>query len=135
MKLLRICQAASLALLCSGCVATFAPPRAERVWQPWAPVAAANLGVLPVTAGTGLADRVLAGYQRHLRRPEFQDSPGCLFEPSCSFYARQAMQAHGFAVGFVMTFSRLFFREAVGSRGHYAPVQVRGEAHLYDPAQ
>jgi putative component of membrane protein insertase Oxa1/YidC/SpoIIIJ protein YidD len=116
-------------------VASFAPPRAERVWQPWAPVAAAESVGPQGTAETGLADRLLAGYQRHLRRPEFQDSPGCLFEPSCSVYARQAMKAHGFAVGFVMTFSRLFFREAVGVGGHYAPIQLRGEAHLYDPAQ
>jgi putative component of membrane protein insertase Oxa1/YidC/SpoIIIJ protein YidD len=82
-----------------------------------------------------LADRLVAAYQRFLRRPSLPGEAGCAMDPTCSRYARQSIAEHGAFVGIARTLSRLFFREATSERGVYQPVQARGAPCRYDPAR
>jgi putative component of membrane protein insertase Oxa1/YidC/SpoIIIJ protein YidD len=123
---------ATMATSATGCVRTYVRHGVQAPWAPWDARGAADN---PIVDGVGLADRALAGYQRHLRRPSIERDLGCRFEPSCSVYARGAVQAHGTLVGVIMTANRLFFREALARPADFQPVRARGAMRMYDPAQ
>lgn len=131
----------------AGCVASYVPAEQRRAWEPREPLHALDApedaaddlrtGAPPrdgaATPRAGLADGLLAFYQDHLRRPEFRGSPGCLFSPSCSVYARESVQSHGVVVGVARTVSRLFFREWTATSESYQAVWEAGHIHLHDP--
>ncbi|NSW77054.1 MAG: membrane protein insertion efficiency factor YidD [Candidatus Atribacteria bacterium] len=64
-------------------------------------------------------DRCLVWYQRFVS-PLFP--PSCRFEPTCSQYAREALQKHGLFRGGVMALWRIM-RCHPYSRGGYDPVK------------
>ncbi|MEN3186872.1 MAG: membrane protein insertion efficiency factor YidD [Atribacterota bacterium] len=64
-------------------------------------------------------DRCLAWYQRFVS-PFFP--PSCRFEPTCSQYAREALQKHGLFRGGTMAIWRVM-RCHPYSRGGYDPVK------------
>ena len=53
----------------------------------------------------------------------------CRFEPSCSEYARQAIERHGAVTGIKLTISRLLRCHPWGAAG-YDPVPETQPAHL-----
>ena len=53
----------------------------------------------------------------------------CRFEPSCSEYARQAIERHGAVTGIKLTISRLLRCHPWGAAG-YDPVPETPPAHL-----
>lgn len=121
-----------LAMATGGCVDSFVTREQAGAWPPWPQEPAPTAEIAP---GTGLADRALAAYQRHLRRPAREDAYGCRFEPSCSVYARNSVQAHGMMVGILRTISRLFWREPFDAPDGYQPLMARGAMHVYDPSR
>ncbi|GEM_PF-3257825 len=62
-----------------------------------------------------LFDRTIAGYQRWIS-PVLP--PACRFTPSCSHYARQALQHHGVARAVVLTVWRLLRCQPLCTGGH-----------------
>lgn len=135
--------AACTAVLCAGCVASFVAAPVARPWPAWGGVAVPVVSRTPpvpadtaaIAGGVGLADSLLAVYQRFLRRPERANAAGCAFCLSCSGYARQAVSAHGTVVGVAMTYSRLFLRELTAGDGDYQPVTMADGPCYYDPAR
>jgi putative component of membrane protein insertase Oxa1/YidC/SpoIIIJ protein YidD len=77
----------------------------------------------------GAADGLIAWYQRALRRPELPGT-GCPFYPSCSAFARQALDRWG-VLGFVLIADRLFVREHPLAGASY-PVHCDEQRALWD---
>ncbi len=90
-----------------------APPHAAAVVEP----------------ADGPADGVLAWYQRALRRTELPGT-GCPFYPSCSVFARRALDRWG-ALGFVLIADRLLVREHPLAGDAY-PVHCDDQRALWD---
>jgi putative membrane protein insertion efficiency factor len=77
-----------------------------------------------------LLDGAVRGYQRKISP---HDGPRCLLYPTCSAYARQALQKHGALMGSVMTMDRLVQELEVLRR---APrIRVHGHTRGYDPVE
>ena len=54
-----------------------------------------------------------------------QDNPSCVFTPSCSEYAVEAIQQYGFILGWLKTFDRLSRHHSMQTRTAAAsPIQV-----------
>ncbi len=85
-------------------------------------------------SAAGISDGLLALYQHHLRRPTLPGQ-GCRLRPTCSVFARQALQQwHIF--GFVLVADRLFVREHPFMDSAYIPECALGRANdggLHDP--
>ena len=60
-----------------------------------------------------------------------QDNPSCVFTPSCSEYAVQAIHQKGFLVGWLMTFDRLSRCHGLVGHHHY-PIDIEHKRY-YDP--
>lgn len=127
----QLCALLLVALPNAACVRSFVrvPDRAS--WEPWQD----NSESAPIADGVGLADRALAAYQRHLRRPAVTGSAGCSFWPSCSAYARTAFMSHGALLGFWRTANRLFVREALMGPEEYVPMLIDDSPRFLDPAE
>jgi putative membrane protein insertion efficiency factor len=61
-----------------------------------------------------------------------QDRPSCMFTPTCSEYARLAIQKYGFVVGTIMGAARLLRCNGTGHR-FYTVDEKTGR--LYDPVE
>jgi len=79
----------------------------------------------------GAADGLIAWYQRALRRPEMPDT-GCPFYPSCSTFARRALDRWG-VLAFVLIADRLFVREHPWAAASYPVHCAERRALMDDP--
>jgi putative component of membrane protein insertase Oxa1/YidC/SpoIIIJ protein YidD len=86
----------------------------------------------PARPARGLADALLSTYQRKLRRPEPAGPGGCPFEPTCSHFARQAVDRYGL-VGLLLVVDRLFVREHFFAGARYESTCVAGHWRWHDP--
>jgi putative component of membrane protein insertase Oxa1/YidC/SpoIIIJ protein YidD len=123
---------ASLVLVCglAGCAAPArSSPCAAPGFAPWD--AAPSRAVAP-TSPSGVADGLVAAYQRWLRRPTLPGA-GCPFHPTCSAYARQVLDRWG-PLGLVLVFDRLFVREHVAAGARYPTACTGGHTRWHDPA-
>ena len=62
-----------------------------------------------------------------------QDNPSCVFTPSCSEYAVEAVQEHGLIVGLLKTFDRLSRCHGLVNPRHY-PFDTEKKRY-YDPVR
>ncbi len=60
------------------------------------------------------------------------DGASCDFYPTCSAYAKQALQKHGLFIGLVMASERLC---RLHSPEGYAPVEKFGSYYYHDPVE
>jgi putative component of membrane protein insertase Oxa1/YidC/SpoIIIJ protein YidD len=123
---------ASLVLVCglAGCAAPArSSPCAAPGFAPWD--AAPSRAAAPVSP-SGVADGLVAAYQRWLRRPTLPGA-GCPFHPTCSAYARQVLDRWG-PLGLVLVFDRLFVREHVAAGARYPTACTGGHTRWHDPA-
>ena len=82
---------------------------------------------------SNLPDSFVSFYQRHLTRPRSSRRGFCPFVPTCSVYARAAMQRYGELAGLFLSLDRLLIREPAGGHGAYPTVCVDGIEMHYDP--
>jgi putative component of membrane protein insertase Oxa1/YidC/SpoIIIJ protein YidD len=111
---------------CAG--ALVQPCERPAAFPPWDEASPPAEAALPPT---GLADALVGTYQQHLRRPELPGG-GCPFAPSCSVYARHAIDAYG-PFGLVLAIDRMLIREHLGLRGNYPVDCVDGQERYRDP--
>lgn len=78
----------------------------------------------------GALDGALAWYQAHGRAPTLPGG-GCPFAPSCSSFARRAVQRYG-AAGLLLILDRLIVREHVVAPAYYPITCVDGRTRLAD---
>jgi len=118
-----------------GCASTTPPPgspcEVSRPFEPW-DTAAVTAPPPPIAPAGGLADALLATYQRSLRRPEQGAAGGCPFEPTCSHFARQAFDRYGLA-GLLLVVDRLLIREHPLAGNSYVSTCVGGRVRWHDP--
>ena len=62
-----------------------------------------------------------------------QDNPSCVFTPSCSEYAVQAIDQYGFVLGWLKTFDRLSRCHGLVNHRHY-PFGAEKQRY-YDPVR
>lgn len=62
-----------------------------------------------------------------------QDNPSCVFTPSCSEYAVEAIRKHGLIVGWLKAFDRLSRCHGLVNPAHY-PFDIEKQRY-YDPVQ
>ena len=62
-----------------------------------------------------------------------QDNPSCVFTPSCSEYAVEAIQQYGFFLGWLKTFDRLSRCHGLVNHQHYH-IDIE-KKRFYDPVQ
>jgi putative membrane protein insertion efficiency factor len=60
------------------------------------------------------------------------DGASCDFYPTCSAYAKQALQKHGLFIGLVMASERLC---RIHSPAGYEPIEKFGAYYYYDPVE
>ncbi len=60
------------------------------------------------------------------------DGASCDFYPTCSAYAKQAIQKHGLVIGLAMASERLC---RIHSPEGYEPVEKHGSYYYYDPVE
>lgn len=58
----------------------------------------------------------------------------CPMYPSCSNYALQAFQNHGFLLGWMMSADRLM-RENASNPSNYSLTSIKGQLRYYDPLE
>jgi len=58
----------------------------------------------------------------------------CPMYPSCSNYALQAFQKHGFLLGWMMSADRLM-RENASNPSNYSLISIKGQLRYYDPLE
>lgn len=123
---------ASLVLVC-GLVGCAAPARSSPCAAPgFAPWDAAPSRAAAPASPSGVADGLVAAYQRWLRRPTLPGA-GCPFHPTCSAYARQVLDRWG-PLGLVLVFDRLFVREHAAAGARYPTACTGGHTRWHDPA-
>ena len=64
-----------------------------------------------------LVDKALRFYQENISS---HDGPRCLFYPTCSHFAGQAVKEHGLFLGMLMTIDRMVYREDPLSLQYYS---------------
>lgn len=109
-------------------------------FHPWDAATTAGSGSRPAVdkprgeSDGDLPDRLLAIYQRSLRRPA-RPGWGCRLRPSCSAFARQALQKWR-AAGLILVADRLFVREHALMDRSYLPacaIAANDDEGLLDP--
>lgn len=83
---------------------------------------------------TGLrsASDLLLGFYQNIISP--QDNTSCPFHPSCSAFAREAIQINGFLSGYMLTFDRL--QRCNGLPGMYQAYPLdEDREHFLDPVE
>lgn len=122
-------------VVAGGCAASTplpgSPCEVARSFEPW-DSAAVTAPPPPNAHAGGLADALLATYQRSLRRPEKGSAGGCPFEPSCSHFARQAFDRYGLA-GLLLVVDRLLIREHLLAGDRYVSTCAGGRWRWHDP--
>lgn len=109
-----------------------APTRAFAPWDAAAPRPSPAAAALEQGhAISGLADALVAVYQRHLRDPMLP-AQGCRLTPSCSVFARRALGRWNL-FGAVLVIDRLIVREHAFMDTDYVPVCTPRRELLDDP--
>ena len=86
----------------------------------------------PGTGNNGFYDGVVGVYTESLNHLSAVRRGGCPMHPSCAQYSRQAVERHGFIVGWVMTMDRLL-RCGRDELKRAPRVFVNGNWKYYDP--
>jgi putative component of membrane protein insertase Oxa1/YidC/SpoIIIJ protein YidD len=81
-------------------------------------------------APDGLLDAIVAWYQHHGRTRELPGA-GCRFAPTCSAYARTALQRYG-PIAVILIVDRLLVREHVLAGEYYPVICVEHTTRLDD---
>jgi putative component of membrane protein insertase Oxa1/YidC/SpoIIIJ protein YidD len=71
-------------------------------------------------------DEVLRFYQENISS---HDGPRCLFYPTCSQFAGQAVKEHGLFIGVLMTIDRMVYREDPLSLQYYIYDEEKDRYH------
>jgi putative component of membrane protein insertase Oxa1/YidC/SpoIIIJ protein YidD len=78
----------------------------------------------------GVLDAIVAWYQHHGRTRELPGA-GCPFAPTCSAYARAALQRYG-PIAMILIVDRLLVREHVAAGDYYPAICVEHTTRLSD---
>jgi putative component of membrane protein insertase Oxa1/YidC/SpoIIIJ protein YidD len=78
----------------------------------------------------GVLDALIAWYQHHGRAQELPGA-GCSFAPTCSAYARAALQRYG-PIAVILIVDRLIVREHQAAGAYYPPICVAHTTRLSD---
>jgi putative component of membrane protein insertase Oxa1/YidC/SpoIIIJ protein YidD len=96
----------------------------------FAPFDGAEPHPAPELPATGVLDQVVLWYQ-HGGRAAAPPGVGCPFEPTCSVYARQALDRWG-PLGVIAIIDRLIVREHPLAAAYYPPICVGHTVRLSD---
>ncbi|HEU4734395.1 MAG TPA: membrane protein insertion efficiency factor YidD [Kofleriaceae bacterium] len=78
----------------------------------------------------GLLDEIVAWYQHHGRARDLPGA-GCPFAPTCSVYARTALERYG-PIAVILIIDRLIIREHPAASAYYPPTCVERTTRLSD---
>jgi len=104
-----------------------APCKTARAFAPFDEPAPPAPRALPPS---GVLDAALAAYQRGGRAPELPGT-GCPFAPTCSAYARGALDHYG-AAGVFLVIDRLLVREHLAAGAYYPTICIEHTTRLSD---
>ena len=124
---MRALVAAVVLASCAAPVRVGAPCRGAAAFAPFdTPRPPAARELLP----TGALDQLVVWYQ-HGGRAAAPPGVGCPFAPTCSVYARQALERYG-PLGVIAIVDRLLVREHPLAGAYYPPICVDHTLRLSD---
>ena len=104
-----------------------APCKTARAFAPFDEAAQPTPRALPPS---GVLDAALAAYQSGGRAPEMPGT-GCPFAPTCSSYARGALEHYG-AAGVFLVIDRLLVRAHLAAGAYYPTICIEHTMRLSD---
>lgn len=84
----------------------------------------------PDDRADGVLDAIVAWYQQHGRARDLPGG-GCRFAPTCSAYARAALQRYG-PIAVILIVDRLLVREHVAAGAYYPAICIEHTTRLDD---